>query len=82
MKVTVYTTPGCMQCKTLMRKLDREQVVYDVMNLEQHPELTEQFKELGMTQAPIVLTSDELSFSGFRPDKINQLVHRVFRDRK
>lgn len=82
MKVTVYTTPGCMQCKTLMRKLDREQVVYDVMNLEQHPELTEQFKELGMTQAPIVLTSDEFSFSGYRPDKINQLVRRVFRDRK
>lgn len=82
MKVTVYTTPGCMQCKTLMKKLDKEQVIYDVMNLDQHPELTEQFKELGMTQAPIVLTSDELSFSGFRPDKINQLVRRVFRDRK
>lgn len=82
MKVTIYTTPGCMQCKTLLSKLDREKVIYDVMNLEQHPELTEQFKELGMTQAPIVLTSDEFSFSGFRPDKINQLVHRVFRDRK
>lgn len=82
MKVTVYTTPGCMQCRTLMRKLDREQIVYDVMNLEQHPELTEQFKELGMIQAPIVLTSEEFSFSGFRPDKVNQLIRLVFRDRK
>jgi len=52
------------------------------MNLEQHPELTEQFKELGMTQAPIVLTSDEFSFSGYRPDKVADLVRRVFRDRK
>ena len=82
MKVTVYTTPGCMSCRTLMRKLDKEQVSYDVMNLELHPELTEQFKELGMTQAPIVLTSDEYSFSGYRPAKVDELIRRVKRDRK
>jgi len=81
-KVTVYTTPNCMQCRSLMKQLDKRSIVYDVMNLEQHPELVEQFKELGMTQAPIVLTSDEFSFSGFRLNKIEDLERRVFRDRK
>ena len=82
MKVTVYTTPSCVQCKALMKQLDKRSIVYDVMSLEQHPELLEQFKELGMTQAPIVLTSDEFSFSGFRMNKIEDLERRVFRDRK
>ena len=81
MKIQVHTTPGCMQCRTLMRKLDKSGVAYDVINLEQHPELVEQLRELGLTQAPIV-TTEGFSFTGFRPDKIKELERRYKREKR
>jgi len=77
-KVIVYTTPNCMQCKTLQKTLDRRGVIFDTINLEQHPEMMEQLQELGFSQAPIV-SMDGFSFSGYRPAKIDELVRRVNR---
>ena len=75
-KVILYTTPNCMACKSVARTLEKRGVNFDTMNLEQHPELVEQFREVGLTTAPIVQT-EGLTFSGYRPAKIDQLVRKV-----
>jgi glutaredoxin-like protein NrdH len=50
---------------------------YDEIALEQHPELIEKFKELGLMSAPIVVT-DRKKWSGFRLDKIKSLANYLF----
>jgi glutaredoxin-like protein NrdH len=75
-KVIVYTTPGCMACRSVARTLEKKGVIFDTINLEQHPELVEQFREVGLTSAPIVQT-EGLTFSGYRPGKIEQLARKV-----
>lgn len=80
MKVVVYSTPNCMACRSVKRTLEKKGIEYDSISLEQHPELVEQFQELGLTTAPIV-TTEGFSFSGYRPDKIKELERRVMRAR-
>jgi glutaredoxin-like protein NrdH len=58
MRVTVYSTPNCAQCRTTKTMLDRGGVVYDNIDLTQHPDLADQFKEAGHTQAPIVIAGE------------------------
>jgi glutaredoxin-like protein NrdH len=54
---------------------------YDEIALEQHPELVEKFKELGLMSAPIVIT-DTKKWSGFRLDKIKSLSNYLFSELK
>lgn len=72
MMITVWTLPNCQQCETTKRKMTSLGIRYEVMNLEQHPEMVEEFKQMGLTAAPIVVT-DIKKWSGFRIDKINSL---------
>jgi mycoredoxin len=39
--VTMYTTPWCGYCHRLQGQMDREGIVYDVVDIEQHPEAAE-----------------------------------------
>ena len=36
--VTMYTTPWCGYCHRLKGQMDREGIVYDVVDIEEHPE--------------------------------------------
>ena len=74
--IQVWTTPNCVQCRQTKRVLDKSNVAYDSFDLTQHPEELENFKALGLTSAPIVV-SGETRFSGFRLDKLKRLIERV-----
>jgi glutaredoxin-like protein NrdH len=70
--VVIYTTPACVQCAATARRMDTLGIIYDKVDLTQHPGLAEKFRELGHTQAPIVVT-DRKTWSGFRLEKIDSL---------
>ena len=72
MLVTVWTKSACPQCDMTKKQLTKNGIVFDEMSLEQHPEMLEQFKALGLLSAPIVVT-DIKKWSGFRLEKINSL---------
>ncbi|ODT41718.1 MAG: NrdH-redoxin [Microbacterium sp. SCN 70-200] len=63
MAITVYTKPSCVQCNATYRALDSK-------GIDEH------VKSLGYLQAPVVVT-DEDHWSGFRPDKIDELASRL-----
>jgi len=78
MQVTVYTTPSCVQCKQTKKYFDKLGVPYDAIDLTQHPELADQFKDLGLLQAPIVVAGsgvDVTRWSGFRLEKIKKVAN-------
>ena len=81
MKVTLFSTPNCMQCKMTAKQFEKRGIIFDSLNLENHPEILEQFKGLGYTSAPIVLAGDT-SWSGFRLDKIERLAKKLDREKK
>ena len=51
-------------------------IEYEILDLSEDPTALEQVKALGYMQAPVVVT-DEGHWSGFRPDKIDELASRL-----
>jgi glutaredoxin-like protein NrdH len=80
MQITVYTTSNCAQCMMTKKQFDKLGIRYDEIALEQHPELVERFKEIGLLSAPIVVT-DVKKWSGFRLEKIRSLANHLFSEK-
>jgi glutaredoxin-like protein NrdH len=76
MAITVYTKPSCVQCTATYRALDNKGIEYEVLDLSVDENALEAVKALGYLQAPVVIT-DEDHWSGFRPDKIQELADRL-----
>lgn len=76
MAITVYTKPSCVQCTATYRALDSKGIEYEIHDLTAEPDALAQVKALGYLQAPVVIT-DEDHWSGFRPDKIDELAARL-----
>lgn len=72
MTVTVYTKPACVQCNATYRALDKKGVVYQSVDISQDADALERVRALGHMQAPVVVTDSD-HWSGFRPDKIEEL---------
>ncbi|HEY8295333.1 MAG TPA: glutaredoxin-like protein NrdH [Micrococcaceae bacterium] len=72
MTVTVYTKPACVQCNATYRALDKKGIAYQSVDISQDPDALERLKALGYLQAPVVVT-EAGHWSGFRPDKIDEL---------
>ena len=76
MAITVYSKPSCVQCTATYRALDSKGIEYEIHDLSVDADALEQVKSLGYMQAPVVIT-DEGHWSGFRPDKIDELASRL-----
>ena len=75
--VTVYTKSNCVQCNMTKKKFDSLGIIYQEVNLEEHPEKVAEFMAQGLSSAPIV-TTDTKIWSGFRLGKIESLAHYLF----
>lgn len=76
MKVTIYTTPNCVQCEQTKRMLRRSDVEFDTVDLTQDAEAMEMVKGMGYTSAPVVIAGNH-HWSGFRNEKIKDLVDDI-----
>lgn len=72
MTVTVYTKPACVQCNATYKALDKQGVVYDVIDISVDAEARDYVMALGYLQAPVVIAGND-HWSGFRPDRIKAL---------
>ena len=73
MSITVYSKPACVQCTATYRALDKAGVEYTVVDISEDLEARDYVMSLGHMQAPVVVTHSE-NWSGFRPDRINEMV--------
>ena len=76
MKITVYTTPNCVQCNSTKRYLDRHNIPYESVDLRQDEQALAMVRELGYTVAPVVIAGDK-HWSGFRLDQIKNIIAEV-----
>ncbi|EEJ53181.1 glutaredoxin [Mobiluncus mulieris 28-1] len=72
MSIIVYTKPNCVQCNATKRTMDKHGLDYDTVDLTQDINALNRVKELGFSQAPVVVAGED-AWSGFRPDKIKEL---------
>ncbi len=73
MNVTVYSKPGCQQCKFTCVALDHADIPYTVVDLTAHAAALEYVQDLGYSQAPIVVVNGHHHWSGFKPTEIEKL---------
>lgn len=71
--ITVYTKNNCMQCTMTKKWLEKNDVDFKEINIEDHPEAIVRLKELGFASAPVI-EKDDFRFSGFQPEKLKQIV--------
>ncbi len=72
MTVTVYSKPACVQCNATYRALDKKGIAYETVDMSQDVDALERVRALGYMQAPVVMAGGD-HWSGFRPDKIEEL---------
>jgi len=76
MAVTVYTKPSCVQCTATYRALNAKGIEFEIFDVSVDEKALQAVKDLGYLQAPVVITDDG-HWSGFRPDKIDELAARL-----
>lgn len=81
MKITIYTTPTCVQCETTKRWFDKAGVEYTTVDLSQDAEAMEMVKGMGYASAPVVITELD-HWSGFRISKIQDTIMEIKRENK
>jgi len=70
---TVYSKPDCVQCKMSKRYLDQRGIEYQEVDVTESDEALIHIKELGYLAVPVVEVGED-HWSGFRPDRLSQLV--------
>lgn len=76
MAITVYSKPSCVQCTATYRALDSKGIEYEIFDVSVDEKARQAVLELGYMQAPVVIAEGE-HWSGFRPDKIDELAARI-----
>lgn len=70
--ITVYTKPGCPQCRATVRALQRAELPYRLVDLTEDSDARDYVLALGYVCAPVVHAGTE-HWCGFRPDRITGL---------
>jgi glutaredoxin-like protein NrdH len=77
--VVVYTTgPACIRCTMTTRVLEQKGVPFTEVDIRENSAARDYvIEDLGYTEAPVVVVSDEDHWSGFRPEQIDRLIKRA-----
>lgn len=74
MSVIVYSNPNCVQCEQTKKFLTLKGVEFESKMISESPEIFALIEEKGYKAAPVVVAGEN-SWSGFKLDKLNDLVN-------
>ncbi|MFA5605903.1 glutaredoxin domain-containing protein [Mycolicibacterium goodii] len=77
MTITMYTKPGCVQCRATARQFQKCGVTIQTIDVTAHPEAAQLLDDLGYRSLPVVMTTDGQHWSGHRPDRVDLLIRTV-----
>lgn len=69
---TVYTKNQCQQCIATKRLLNKLEIPFEEINVDEDDTYLAYIKELGFQAAPVVVSGNQ-SWSGFNPGAIKAL---------
>lgn len=75
-KVTVYTKNGCPKCDMTKNVLNGEKIKFEAINVEQDKKAYDYVvNTLGLREMPVVVVEGQEPFTGFQPDKLQELAN-------
>lgn len=74
--IVVYTTgPACIRCTMTKKVLTQKGIPFTEVDIRENTAAREYVVEdLGYTEAPVVVVSDEDHWSGFQPHQFDRLI--------
>lgn len=73
--VTVYTQPGCTQCKATIAFLTKHNLPHEVVDIREHPALVDELTRAGRTTLPYVtVTRDETKVDDWSGHNMYKLI--------
>lgn len=75
--ITVYSAPGCKQCRATKKHLERRGVAYNEIDISANDEAREFIANQGFQQVPVVDLGDGNLFYGFRPERIDAVAKEL-----
>jgi len=73
MAVFVYSNPNCNACEQTKRFLTVKNIPFESKMISESPEVFSLIEEKGYKSAPVVVAGEN-SWSGFRLDKLSELL--------
>jgi glutaredoxin-like protein NrdH len=76
-QITVYTTgPACARCTLIKNVLTSKGIDFVEVNIRDNEDARNYVvDELGYSEAPVVVITDNDHWSGFRPDQIDRITN-------
>lgn len=76
-KVTLWSKPGCVQCRMAERFLKNYDVEYDYLDitLPEHADRLDKATADNTLHMPLIDVNGEFAFSGNDPDRLKALAH-------
>jgi glutaredoxin-like protein NrdH len=71
--ITVYTKPSCVQCEQTKKLLTKNGLEFETIDITLDQAAYDKVVGMGFLAAPVVVTDND-SWAGFQPEKINGLV--------
>ncbi|MGX7091917.1 glutaredoxin domain-containing protein [Hutsoniella sourekii] len=76
-KITIYSKVGCGECMFTKKFLESHQVDFVEHNLTHETDKIDDVKQLGFTSLPVVVVEGEEPFSGYQPDRLQEIVNSL-----
>ena len=74
MRITIFTKKNCPACKMTKTLMSRLGIKYEALDITDNDYRLNSLKQLGYKQMPVVAIDEDYKWTGFRPDKIKELV--------
>ena len=74
MTITVYSKSGCPECTFTKKYLESENISYEEKRVDLNETYLEEVILLGYRTLPVVKINENETFTGYRPERLENLV--------
>lgn len=75
--IKLYTKNNCIQCTMTKKLLNKDNIKYEEINVEENSDVLEDLKSRGFKSLPVLSYNDKEYIVGFQVDKLRAFVKKV-----
>jgi len=74
MSITIYSKSGCAECMFTKKFLETENIPFEEKRVDKSDEYLDEVRLLGYRSLPVIKIDEDESFTGYRPERLENLV--------
>lgn len=74
MTITIYSKSGCPECTFTKKYLESENVSYEEKRVDLNEDYLKEVTLLGYRTLPVIKIDEDETFTGYRPERLENLV--------